>query len=89
MERNYAAIEVKSELAADAGVIKDLRTLKLFRTALNYERAIYLIYGYDAMQTAEKVEKAALNLDDLPTIEIWIHSKPSAPCERRVTVGKS
>jgi hypothetical protein len=34
---------------------QDLGTLTLFRTDLGYQRAIYLIYGTEALEAAAKV----------------------------------
>ena len=76
MSGNHAIIEIKSSKAQHAGILKDLKTLALFRTQAGYERAIYLIFGYEAQATAERVQHAAQSIEGLPEIEFWIHSTP-------------
>lgn len=76
MNGNHAIIEVKSSNAQNEGITKDLNTLALFRTRVGYDRAIYLLFGYEAENTAERVRRAAQLIDGLPEIELWTHSAP-------------
>lgn len=84
MGGNNTIIEVKSSGATKKGIKKDLKTLALFRTAVGYERAIYLLYGYEAEKAANRVRKVAQELGDLPNIELWLHT---APGEAASSVG--
>lgn len=76
MSGNHAIIEVKSSKAQNAGIVKDLNTLALFKTRVGYHRAIYLLFGYEAETTAERVRQIAQSIEGLPPIELWIHSVP-------------
>jgi len=70
MSGNHAIIEVKTPDAQVAGIRKDLETLALFRTYVGYERAIYLLYGYETEKVAERVLHTAGEMKGLPPIEL-------------------
>ena len=74
---NNTVIEVKSSNAQASGIEKDLKTLALFRTKVGYQRAIYLLFGFEVDKAAERVHRVAQQLGDLPPIELWLHSEPS------------
>ena len=76
MLHNNTVIEVKSSKAKRDGIEKDLRTLALFRTKVGYQRAIYLLFGFEVDNAAERVRCIAEQLGDLPPIELWLHSEP-------------
>lgn len=77
MSGNHAIIEVKSSTAQNAGIAKDLNTLALFRTKVGYQRAIYLLFGYEVEDAADRVQRVAQSIEGLPEIELWLHSMPS------------
>lgn len=79
MTGNHAIIEVKSSNAQRDGIEKDLRTLSLFLTKVNYQRAIYLVFGYEALAAADRVRRVASALGELPPIELWLHTAPGTP----------
>jgi len=76
MAENHTIIEVKSSNAQLNGIEKDLKTLSLFRTKVNYQRAIYLLFGYEAAVAAKRVRRVAAGLDGLQPIELWLHTMP-------------
>lgn len=76
MSGNSTIIEVKSSNAPHSGIAKDLKTLALFRTKVGYQRAVYLVFGFEAEKTAERVRRVAMQLGELPPIELWIHTEP-------------
>ena len=78
MGGNDTIIEVKSSAATRKrkGVRKDLTTLALFRTEVGYQRAIYLLYGYEADQAADRVRSVAQKMDVVPPVELWVHRRP-------------
>lgn len=76
MAGNHAIIEVKTSKAQTDGIQKDLDTLALFLTSVQYKRAIYLLFGYDLERAVEKVFQVAKNIECPPSIELWLHSKP-------------
>ncbi|MBV5330085.1 MAG: hypothetical protein JZU65_21060 [Chlorobium sp.] len=78
MEGNHAIIEVKSCRAQLAGITKDLNTLSLFQTSVGYQRAIYLLFGYDVETTAKQVQQTAQTIQGLPPIELWLHVAPGS-----------
>lgn len=82
MAGNNTIIEVKSTKAAKDGIAKDLETLALFRTTVGYQRAIYLLYGYEVERLAERVA-SAIKERDLPPIELWVHAAPGQPATVR------
>lgn len=73
---NNTIIEVKSPNARNIGIAKDLRTLAIFRNKVGYQRAIYLLFGFEAGKAAEKVRRIAAKLGALPEIELWLHLAP-------------
>lgn len=81
MAGNSTIIEVKSSNAQRDGIDKDLKTLALFRTKVNYKRAIYLLFGYGALAAAERVRRTSKELGELPPIELWVHTAPGAPAQ--------
>ena len=81
MTGNHAIIEVKSSNAGAVGVKKDLDTLSLFKGKVGYQRAIYLIYGYESAAAAERVMNTANRLPDLERIELWLHETPGKPAK--------
>lgn len=83
MRGNHAIIEVKSCNARNDGILKDLNTLALFRTKVGYQRAIYLLFGFDIQSASERVRRMADTIEDLPEIELWLHSSPQLPAVRK------
>ena len=79
MKGNHAIIEVKSAGANTKGIRKDLTTLSLYRSKVGYQRAIYLVYGYEANVAAERIIRMANESHKLATIELWLHQKPGEP----------
>lgn len=71
---NYAVIEVKSSHALAREIDKDLGTLTLFRHRLGYQRAVYLVYGADAANAAERVNERAAKFQEIAPFELWLHS---------------
>ncbi len=78
MSGNSTIIEVKSSRAQADGIQKDLNTLALFRSKVGYQRAIYLVFGFEAELAAERIRGVAEKCGDLPLIELWVHSAPSS-----------
>jgi hypothetical protein len=79
MEDNHAVIEVKHANAPSLGILKDLKTLTLFRNQAGYQRGIYLIYGSTANERIEKrIKRAAASVDGSAGIEVWLHSEVHA-----------
>lgn len=73
MAGNYAIIEVKHSTER-AGIQKDLTTLDLFVREVGYQRAIYLIYGWEEdKETVKKISAVAGEFPELVPIEIWLH----------------
>ncbi len=80
MSGNHAIIEVKSPMAKAQGIKKDLYTLGLFLRKVGYQRAIYLLFGYEVEAAAERVRRAAHSiLEGSPPIELWLHAAPGQP----------
>lgn len=80
MAGNHAVIEVKSSRASANGIEKDLETLSLFITKVGYQRAIYLLYGYEAdMALVKRIQSIASTKDDRAQIELWLHDAPGKP----------
>lgn len=71
---NHAVIEVKSSRASAREIRKDLATLTRFMN-LGYRRAIYLIYGNEAV--LRRIERCGADIG-LP-IEVWFHPVATAP----------
>ena len=78
---NYAVIEVKSSRARARGIRKDLGTLCRFSN-LGYRRAIYLIYGNDAV--LDRIQQCA-NEVAVP-IEVWFHHAVGAAATHTFTL---
>ena len=76
MAGNKIIIEVKSSNAKRSGIEDDLRKLSLFRTKVGYERAIYLLYGYEVDKAAKLVRLVAESFAGLSPIELWLHAYP-------------
>lgn len=76
MTGNHAIIEVKTSKAQVEGIKKDLNTLALFLTKVRYQRAIYLLFGYEVEAAAKRVCRVAETVKGLPPIELWLHSAP-------------
>lgn len=89
MSGNHAAIEVKSSEASRQAIRKDLQNLALFRNHVGYQRAIYLIYGYQASQVIERALRVAQELEDFPEIEFWLHEAPGQAASRNTTLRRS
>lgn len=82
MAENHTIIEVKSSNAQWNGIEKDLKTLSLFREKVNYQRAIYLLFGYEVAVAAERVRRVAAGLDGLQAIELWLHTMPGESAQQ-------
>lgn len=87
MTGNHAVIEVKSPGAKSSGILTDLEKLSLFRTSVRYQRAIYLLFGWEAEETSQRVVALAAQLQDLPPIELWIHCEVGQPAKLKQTLG--
>lgn len=70
---NFAAIEVKSQKAKNAGVKKDITNLRIFRDKMKYERVIQLVFG-------SPLPKAFRDFPD--DIELWHHADVGSPAKR-------
>lgn len=79
MAHNYAIVEVKSSEASSRGIKSDLTKLSFFVKEVNYQRAIYLIFGDEADEVVDKVQAMALRFQGLADIELWSHPKVGAP----------
>ena len=89
MTGNYAIIEVKHS-TEKAGVLKDLETLNLFVRKVGYQRAIYLIYGYEAnAEGVKKIDKFANEFEELVPIEIWLHHEVRQPAQHNFTLKRT
>lgn len=82
MNGNNTIIEIKSSQAQRAGIKKDLETLAFFCTKIGYQRAIYLLFGYEVETIARQVRCVAEHLGELPPIELWLHSAPMQAATR-------
>jgi hypothetical protein len=80
MGGNHAVMEVKSARAVRSGSPKDLNTLAVFRKAVGYERAIYLVYGEEISDhLVEHIAKVAATMKLPVPIELWLHSASGYP----------
>lgn len=79
MSGNHAIIEVKSPGASNDGIRSDLTKLSLFIRAVGYQRAVYLLFGYEADRTLTRARAMAEQLEALVPIELWVHSQPGSP----------
>jgi hypothetical protein len=83
MRGNHAIIEVKSPRATIPEIRKDLNTLSIFVNRVGYQRAIYLHYGYEAdSKVVERVNRVASLMENIPAIEIWVHSEVGQPAQQ-------
>jgi hypothetical protein len=89
MSGNHAIIEVKSTRASPSGIKKDIATLSLFRSAVRYERAIYLIYGDRIDAMLRRIQRAAAIAEDLAPIELWLHERAGEPAVRGPVLAPS
>jgi hypothetical protein len=76
MSGNFAIIEVKPTGAHANGIRKDLRNLSIFKSKVGYQRAIYIIYGYEAADEVQRIIRFAGKVCDLEEIELWLHERP-------------
>jgi hypothetical protein len=77
MGGNHAIIEVKSSQASASGITKDLENLSLFVNRVEYQRAIYLVYGEGIDDTVTaRIRRLAAEIPDLAPIELWAHRRP-------------
>ncbi len=97
MEYNHAIIEVKPSKVnknrsigekIKCHIRKDLKTLSRFTSKAGYQRAIYLVYGYEADSFAEYVEEIAARFEELKPIELWLHKNPGKPAECHITLPR-
>jgi len=79
MGGNHAIIEVKTQNAKRGGVKKDLQSLSDFKNIVGYERAIYLIYGYDfePESMTKWILKISQEVQNLASIELWYQTADS------------
>lgn len=88
MKYNHAIIEVKPSQPRFTGIVKDLETLSLFIKEVKYERAIYLLYGYEAnIKLVERIQDISLNIKNLAPIELWLHPTEGQPAFHNITLG--
>lgn len=80
MTGNHAIIEVKSARAVSSGIRKDLNTLSLFIKKVNYQRAIYLLYGDDIdRRLIDRIARVASRVKNLAAVELWVHAEVEQP----------
>ena len=89
MKGNHAIIEVKSPVADAEGIRKDLKTLSIFKSRVGYQRAIYLVYGYEAAKVAERIIRLAGEVQDLEEIELWLHQNPGEPASHNQQIQRT
>lgn len=84
MHKNHAIIEVKSAdvKRRQSGLIKDLRTLLLFRRRAGYERAVLLVYGNESESVASGARERYAKLNGDSEIEVWVHTAPEQPARQ-------
>lgn len=63
------------------GIKKDLRTLKLFKEVVGYERAIYLVYGDQNPRFVATIERTTQALRLASRIELWTHVQAGCRAE--------
>ena len=78
---NHAVMEVKSSSATVRDIEKDLGTLTLFRNDLGYQRAIYLVYGADALNAGVRVRERAGRFQGIAPFELWLHPTAGAAAQ--------
>ncbi|SGZ09782.1 Methionyl-tRNA formyltransferase-like protein [Moritella viscosa] len=81
MAGNHAIIEIKHQNAPRSGIKKDLESLSLFRNLVGYERAIYLVYGYEINpdELSAKIIEESKKIQGLAEVELWFHLSDSSP----------
>lgn len=82
---NHAVIEVKSCRANAPAITIDLVKLVRLVRQFRYQRAIYLIYGYQAAQALERGHAAFEALENKVPIEVWLHEQPGQSAYRATT----
>jgi hypothetical protein len=87
MSGNHAIIEVKNSRTRARGIVKDLKTLGLFRSEVRYERAIYLVYGDECESIADRILNVVQKLGRTPPIELWLHVGAGEPAQQVATTG--
>ena len=88
MESNFGIIEVKTKIAPNSGIKKDLETLSLFINKVCYKRAIYLFYGYGlTSEFLGKVTNVSEEVENLAKIEVWAHHTPGKAAKPIGEVG--
>lgn len=88
MSGNHAVIEVKASTANPRGIRKDLMNLALFRDQVGYQRAIYLIYGYEAARVVDRILLVTKKLGGLPDVELWLHETPGLSATHNRTLQR-
>jgi len=72
-DHNYAIIEVKSSRGIkECDISKDIKKLCYF-IKKGYQKAIYLIYGYECKHVLDKIKEHITDVS-IP-IEVWVHSE--------------
>ena len=61
MDGNHTVMEMKLSERAKQDYLKDLETLALFRSAVRYERTIYLVYGDDITNPSRMIVPASFS----------------------------
>jgi hypothetical protein len=82
MGGNFAAIEVKPCTASPSAIRKDLTSLALFSNSVGYQRAIYLVYGYETERAVKRIQRAMAKIDGTEKIELWLHPGAAVPAAR-------
>ena len=77
---NFAVVEVKGP-GASAGAIRD-DLCKLLRFAQWYQRSLYLVYGVDPGEAADRIKAGCNNKAELDAIELWVHSATGVPARK-------
>ena len=78
MNGNFAVMEVKPRTASEAGIAKDLATLRRFTMKVGYQRGIYLIYGHSATARAERALAMLEAHESAKLVQVWVHLEPGA-----------
>ena len=87
MAGNHCIIEVKTERALPGGIENDLGKLVRFRMDAGYQRAIYLVFGYDLGRVLQRIEQAVGRAPPPSAIELWAHASPGRPAEMLRLLG--
>jgi hypothetical protein len=89
MEGNHTVMEVKASVSARKDCLKDLETLALFRSAVRYERAIYLVYGHDITdRLIERIIRTDLGMKLRAPTELWLHREVGQPAQLAYRLGE-